>query len=156
CSGFHHKPICSTNASYTLAAGAWIFVSSFTRKPVGVTCGADCADVLANTSRAVVNKKRWRMFPASKLRGFRGFHLFGVLAETRFAIAPRAVMERRLSSTKVCFVPFPSFKDRSLQSAPIGKAQLPRQARHTIHRVQMLGGLLIGLAPREKYNTRHG
>src|SRR2546426_10096341 len=74
------------------------------------------------------------------------FHIFGVCAEARFAVAPRAVMERRLSSTNVCFVPFPSFEYRSLQGAAIGKAQLPRQVRESIHRVEMLGGLLIGLA----------
>src|SRR5262249_32009609 len=66
---------------------------------------------------------------------FRGFHISGVFAKPRFAVAPRTMMECRLSSTNVCCVPFPGFEDRSLQGASIGKAQLPRQIPHTIHRV---------------------
>src|SRR5262245_51091115 len=57
-----------------------------------------------------------------QLSGLRGFHFFGVFAEPRFAVAPRTMMERRLSSTDVCCVPFPGFQDRSLQGTPVGKA----------------------------------
>src|SRR5439155_25543914 len=91
-------------------------------------------------------------FLRQALRGLRGFHILAVLAEARFAVAPRTVMECRLSSTDVGCVPFPSFEHRRLQGPPIGKTQLPRQVPHTIHRVEMFGGLLIGLAAREKYN----
>src|SRR5205823_14966272 len=74
------------------------------------------------------------------------FHILGIFAEARFAVAPRAVMERLLRSSNLRAVAFPCFKHRSLQGAPIGKAQLPRQVRDTIHRVEMFRRLLIGLA----------
>src|SRR5438874_11145005 len=53
CSGFHHEPICPTNASYTFAAGALIFTSSFTTNPVALTCGAECADADRSITKAV-------------------------------------------------------------------------------------------------------
>ncbi len=74
----------------------------------------------------------WLQDCSIALCGLRGFHLFRVFAEPRFAIAPRTVMEGRLRSTDVCCVAFPSFEDRSLQGASIGKAQLPRQVTDTI------------------------
>src|SRR5262249_20484778 len=145
-SGFHHEPICPTSASYTFAAGAFMFASSFTTKPVGVTCGADRPNPAANTSTAVAPNKDRRIIPAPRSCSLRGFHLFAVFAEPRFAVAPCTMMECRLSSIDVCCVPFPSFEDRSLQGPAIGKAQLPWQIFHTIHRVEMFGRLLIGLA----------
>src|SRR6266480_5778525 len=93
--------------------------------------------------------------PIRHLCRLRSLHLFCVFAVTRVAVAPRAVMERRLSSTDVCCVPFPSFEYRSLQGASVGKAQLPGQVCDTIHRVEMFRRLLIGLAAEEKHNTRH-
>src|SRR5207237_8923846 len=76
----------------------------------------------------------------------RSLHLFGVFAVTRVAVAPCTVMERLLRSSNLRAVAFPRLKHRSLQGAPIGKAQLPRQVRDTIHRVEMFRRLLIGLA----------
>src|SRR5262245_9286898 len=67
CSGFHHEPTCPTNASYTLAAGALTFTSNFTRKPVGVTCGADCADVPASINRDTAPNKYRRVFPTPSI-----------------------------------------------------------------------------------------
>src|SRR5947209_6934798 len=90
------------------------------------------------------------------LRRLRGLHLFGVFAEARFAVAEGAMMECLLRGSYVSRLPFPSFEDRGLQSAPIGKAQLPRQAFDAIHGVEMFGGLLIGLTAGEKDETRHG
>src|SRR5262249_53902167 len=58
----------------------------------------------------------------SALCSLRGFHLFGVFAEPRLAVAPRTVMECRLSGTDVCCVPFPGFEDWRLQGTPVGKA----------------------------------
>src|SRR5262252_1245344 len=67
CSGFHHEPICPMSASYTFAAGALIFASSFTRKPVGVTCGAECADVPTRISRDTTPNKYRRMLSEPKI-----------------------------------------------------------------------------------------
>ena len=48
------------------------------------------------------------------LRGLRGFHVFGVFTEARFAIAPGAVMERLLCFGHIRLFAFPGFQDRSL------------------------------------------
>ena len=48
------------------------------------------------------------------LRRLRGFHLFGVLAVARFAVAPGAVMERLLRLGHVGLIAFPSFEHWSL------------------------------------------
>src|SRR4026208_503622 len=81
---------------------------------------------------ARVPNEHQRMIAAPTLCCLRGFHLFGIFAEPRFAIAPRTVMECRLGSNNVCCVAFPSFQDWSLQSPSVRKAQLPRQVPDTI------------------------
>jgi hypothetical protein len=48
------------------------------------------------------------------LRGLRGFHVFGVFTEARFAIAPGAVVERLLRLGHIRLIAFPSLKNRSL------------------------------------------
>ena len=48
------------------------------------------------------------------LRRLRGFHVFGVFTEARFAIAPGAMMERLLRFGDICLIAFPGFKHRSL------------------------------------------
>src|SRR5439155_9182071 len=47
----------------------------------------------------------------------RGLDFFGVLAETRFAVAQRAMMECLLRSSNVRSLALPSLKHRSLQGA---------------------------------------
>ena len=54
----------------------------------------------------------WQM--TCSLRRFRRFHIFGVLTEARFTIAPGAVVERLLRFGDVCLIAFPGFKHRSL------------------------------------------
>jgi hypothetical protein len=47
-------------------------------------------------------------------RSLRALHVFGVLAEARFAVAPGAVMERLLRRGDVRLIAFPSFEHWSL------------------------------------------
>src|SRR5437667_12830809 len=68
----------------------------------------------------------------------RGFHVIGVFTEARFAVAPGAMMERLLRVGHSRRVAFPSFKHGSLQSAPVGKTELPRQAAHSVHGIELL------------------
>src|SRR5205814_2529190 len=68
CSGFHHEPTCPTSASYTLATGALTFTSNFTRKPFGVTWGADCAGVPPESIiRASTPNEQRRMIAAPNI-----------------------------------------------------------------------------------------
>ncbi len=64
-------------------------------------------------------------------------------------------MERLLRGGDIRRVAFPGFQYRSLQCAPVGEAQLPREIRKSIHRVEMFSGLLIALPAREKHESRN-
>src|SRR5215472_3735589 len=66
CSGLHHEPTCPTSVSYTFAFGALTVASRFTRKPVGVICGVDCAAAVG--SRANAPNKYRRMLSAPSIR----------------------------------------------------------------------------------------
>src|SRR4029077_10359917 len=100
------------------------------------------------------------LFSVSPIRrvlcGFSSLHLFGVFPKARLAVAQCTMMERVLGISHFRRIAFPSLEHGSLQSAPVRKAQLPRQALDTIHGVQMFGGLQIALTAGEKHNTRHG
>src|SRR5439155_23947199 len=84
------------------------------------------------------------------LRGLRALHRFSIFTEPRLAVAPGTMMKCLLRSSNVCCLAFPSLKHGSLQSTSVGKAQLPRQSLHPIHRIEMFRSLLIGLATGEK------
>src|SRR5690349_18802130 len=80
-------------------------VRKFRPMPAGLLCpGNACAPSQSETSC-----------------GLCGFHVFGVFAEPRLAIAPGTVMEGGLSSTDVRCIAFPSLEHWSLQCAAVGK-----------------------------------
>src|SRR4030095_16435450 len=67
CSESHHEPICPTRASYTFAAGALTLTSNFTRNPLGVTCGADCAGAAESITRTSAPNEHRRMIAAPNI-----------------------------------------------------------------------------------------
>src|ERR1051325_3736289 len=65
CSGFHHEPTCATRASYTLAGGALMLTSNFTRNPLGPISGADSTGNPGNIASAIAPNEQRRVIDAA-------------------------------------------------------------------------------------------
>jgi hypothetical protein len=59
-------------------------------------------------------------------------------------------MKRLLRVSNIRRIAFPGIEHRSLQSASIGKAQLPRHTTQRIHCIEVLGSFHITLSARKK------
>jgi hypothetical protein len=78
-----------------------------------------CVEAFVAWLTNTATRLRGQTLPACKmipctLRSLRGFHLLGVFAEARFAVAPGAVMERLLCLRHVRLIAFPGFEHWSL------------------------------------------
>ena len=82
------------------------------------------------------------------------------LSESGEAVHLRTMSEGRLSGGDIFFLPAPDVQRCGLQSASVRKGQLPRRATiagraDLVDRIEVRGGVLVGLPARKKRNTGH-